>query len=55
MVVAFAVEGVVAGDRTYYAFEQMRLRPTADGMANTPLKRMYATPVTAVVSISYEL
>lgn len=53
--ISLEIAGVVAGDRTYYAYEQMRLRPSADGYTKAPLKRMYATPLTALLSISYKL
>lgn len=55
VVVSLSVEGVVAGDRTYYAYEQMRLRHSTDGYMGAPLKRMYSLPFTALVSISYTL
>lgn len=55
VVVSLSVEGLVAGDRTYYAYEQMRLRHSADGYVGAPLKRMYSLPFTALVSISYTL
>ncbi|MBO7169375.1 MAG: hypothetical protein J6V43_04795 [Rikenellaceae bacterium] len=55
VVVSLSVEGVVAGDRTYYAYEQMRLRHNTDGYVGAPLKRMYSLPFTAFLSITYTL
>lgn len=53
--VSMSVDALVAGDKTYYAYEQMRLRSSEVGYTAAPLKRLYSMPVTAVISISYTL
>ena len=53
--VSMSVDALVAGDKTYYAYEQMRLRSSEVGYTAAPLKRLYSMPETAVISISYTL
>lgn len=55
LMISLSVNGIVAGDRTNYAYEQMRLRHTDEGYTAAPVKRLYSMPATATLSISYAL
>jgi hypothetical protein len=56
LMIRLTARGFVAGDRTFYAYEQMRLRRVYDTTGQkyvaAPIKRTYAYPFVAMLTIS---
>ncbi len=59
IIAALTAEGLIAGDHTSYAYEQMRLyRHSASGQMQfrpAPLRRLYAYPFTATLRLTFVL